>query len=156
MEPPKQNITQTAIHVPQGEGKSLWILDELLTFKVHDQSETVGSSRTRSCPKPGRLRTCTAARMKPTTSSKVTSSSSLASARSIVVWALLSTFPGRRCTPSLTQEHRRARSCLSRRLQDRWSSFSKRPVSRLATPLRPHKVRRTWINCRPVPSEPGA
>jgi mannose-6-phosphate isomerase-like protein (cupin superfamily) len=42
MEPRKQNMTQTAIHVPQGEGKSLWILDELLTFKVHDQSQTVG------------------------------------------------------------------------------------------------------------------
>ena len=42
MEPRKQNMSQTAIHVPQGEGKSLWILDELLTFKVHDQSETVG------------------------------------------------------------------------------------------------------------------
>src|SRR5215203_2985339 len=43
MEPQKQNMTQTAIHVPQGEGKSVWILDELLTFKVHDdQSETVG------------------------------------------------------------------------------------------------------------------
>jgi hypothetical protein len=25
MQPPKQNITQKAIHVPQGEGKSLWI-----------------------------------------------------------------------------------------------------------------------------------
>ena len=43
MEPRKHNMTQTAIHVPQGEGKSLWILDELLTFKVDsDQSETVG------------------------------------------------------------------------------------------------------------------
>src|SRR5215217_4166414 len=42
MEQRKQNMTQTAIHVPQGEGKSLWILDELLTFKVHDQSESVG------------------------------------------------------------------------------------------------------------------
>jgi mannose-6-phosphate isomerase-like protein (cupin superfamily) len=42
MEPPKQNMTQTAIHVAQGEGKSVWILDELLTFKVdRDQSETV-------------------------------------------------------------------------------------------------------------------
>jgi mannose-6-phosphate isomerase-like protein (cupin superfamily) len=43
MEQRKQNMTQTAIHVPQGEGKSVWILDELLTFKVHDdQSQTVG------------------------------------------------------------------------------------------------------------------
>ena len=43
MDPRKQNdVTQTAFHVPQGEGKSVWILDELLTFKVHAQSETVG------------------------------------------------------------------------------------------------------------------
>jgi mannose-6-phosphate isomerase-like protein (cupin superfamily) len=43
MEPRKQDVTQTAIHVPQGEGKSLWTLGQLLTFKVHgDQSETVG------------------------------------------------------------------------------------------------------------------
>ena len=42
MQPRKQNITQKAIHVAQGEGKSLWILDELVTFKVHDHSETVG------------------------------------------------------------------------------------------------------------------
>ena len=42
MEPQEQTGTQTAIHVPQGEGKSLWILDELLTFKVHDQSQSVG------------------------------------------------------------------------------------------------------------------
>ncbi len=42
MEPRQQNVTQKATHVPQDEGKSLWILDELLTFKVHGQSETVG------------------------------------------------------------------------------------------------------------------
>jgi mannose-6-phosphate isomerase-like protein (cupin superfamily) len=41
MEPRKQNMTQTALHVPPGEGKLVWILDELLTFKVHDQSESV-------------------------------------------------------------------------------------------------------------------
>ena len=43
MEPRKQNMTQTAIHVPQGEGESLWTVGQLLTFKIHsDQSETVG------------------------------------------------------------------------------------------------------------------
>ena len=42
MEPQEQTGKGTAIHIPQGEGKSLWILDELLTFKVHEQSETVG------------------------------------------------------------------------------------------------------------------
>ena len=43
MESQEQTGKGTAIHIPQGEGKSLWILDELLTFKVHDdQSETVG------------------------------------------------------------------------------------------------------------------
>ncbi len=43
MEPQKQNITQKAIHVAQGEGKSVWFADELLTFKVdRDQSEPVG------------------------------------------------------------------------------------------------------------------
>ena len=53
MEPPKHNMTQTAIHVPQGEGKSLWILDELLTFKVHDQSETVGILEDEVLPESG-------------------------------------------------------------------------------------------------------
>ena len=43
MEPQEQTGKGNAIHIPQGEGKSLWILDELLTFKVHDdQSESVG------------------------------------------------------------------------------------------------------------------
>jgi mannose-6-phosphate isomerase-like protein (cupin superfamily) len=43
MEPQKQNVTQTAFHVAQGEGKLVWFADELLTFKVdRDQSETVG------------------------------------------------------------------------------------------------------------------
>src|SRR5215211_6561510 len=43
MEPQKQNSTQTAFHVAQGEGKLVWFADELLTFKVdRDQSETVG------------------------------------------------------------------------------------------------------------------
>ena len=39
----EQNITPTAFHVAQGEGKLVWFADELLTFKVdRDQSETVG------------------------------------------------------------------------------------------------------------------
>src|SRR5215203_362215 len=43
MEPQKQNVTQKAIHVAQGEGKLVWFADELLTFKVdRDQSESVG------------------------------------------------------------------------------------------------------------------
>lgn len=43
MEPQEHSGTQTAIHVPSGEGESLWTLGQLLTFKVHgDQSETVG------------------------------------------------------------------------------------------------------------------
>jgi mannose-6-phosphate isomerase-like protein (cupin superfamily) len=43
MEPREQNMNQTAFHVAQGEGKSVWFADELLTFKVDsDQSETVG------------------------------------------------------------------------------------------------------------------
>jgi mannose-6-phosphate isomerase-like protein (cupin superfamily) len=43
MEPQEQNMTQKAIHVAQGEGKSVWFADELLTFKVdRDQSESVG------------------------------------------------------------------------------------------------------------------
>jgi mannose-6-phosphate isomerase-like protein (cupin superfamily) len=53
MEPRKQTETQTAIHVPQGEGKSLWILDELLTFKVHDQSQTVGIFEDEVLPESG-------------------------------------------------------------------------------------------------------
>ena len=39
----EQNITQTAFHVAQGEGKLVWFADELLTFKVdRDQSQSVG------------------------------------------------------------------------------------------------------------------
>jgi mannose-6-phosphate isomerase-like protein (cupin superfamily) len=54
MEPQKQNVTQTAIHVPQDEGKSVWILDELLTFKVHDdQSQTVGIFEDEVLPQTG-------------------------------------------------------------------------------------------------------
>ena len=53
MQPPKQNITQTAIHVPQGEGKSMWFADELLTFKVHDPSESVGIFEDEILPQSG-------------------------------------------------------------------------------------------------------
>ena len=53
MEPREQTGTQTAFHIPQGEGKSLWILDELLTFKVHDQSETVGIFEDEVLPESG-------------------------------------------------------------------------------------------------------
>src|SRR5215212_5019741 len=43
MEPQEQTGTQTAFHVAQGEGKSVWFADELLTFKVdRDQSQSVG------------------------------------------------------------------------------------------------------------------
>jgi mannose-6-phosphate isomerase-like protein (cupin superfamily) len=53
MEPQEQTGKGTAIHIPQGEGKSLWILDELLTFKVHDQSETVGIFEDEVLPQTG-------------------------------------------------------------------------------------------------------
>jgi hypothetical protein len=43
MDPQKQTGSQKAIHVAQGEGKSMWFADELLTFKVdRDQSQSVG------------------------------------------------------------------------------------------------------------------
>jgi mannose-6-phosphate isomerase-like protein (cupin superfamily) len=43
MESRKQTGTPTAIHVPPGEGESLWAVGQLLTFKIHgDQSESVG------------------------------------------------------------------------------------------------------------------
>jgi len=53
MEPQEQTGKGTAIHIPQGEGKSLWILDELLTFKVHDQSESVGIFEDEVLPQTG-------------------------------------------------------------------------------------------------------
>jgi len=54
MEPQEQTGKGTAIHIPQGEGKSLWILDELLTFKVHDdQSESVGIFEDEVLPETG-------------------------------------------------------------------------------------------------------
>ena len=43
MQPQEQTGKGTAIHVAQGEGKSVWFADELLTFKVdRDQSQSVG------------------------------------------------------------------------------------------------------------------
>ena len=43
MEPQEQTGTQTAFHVAQGEGKSVWFADELLTFKVdREKSQSVG------------------------------------------------------------------------------------------------------------------
>jgi mannose-6-phosphate isomerase-like protein (cupin superfamily) len=53
MEPQEQTGKGTAIHIPQGEGKSLWILDELLTFKVHHQSESVGIFEDEVLPQTG-------------------------------------------------------------------------------------------------------
>jgi mannose-6-phosphate isomerase-like protein (cupin superfamily) len=53
MEPQEQTGKGTAIHIPQGEGKALWILDELLTFKVHHQSETVGIFEDEVLPETG-------------------------------------------------------------------------------------------------------
>ncbi len=53
MEPRKRSVTQTAIHVPHGKGKSLWMLDQLMTFKVHDQSETVGIAEFEIPPERG-------------------------------------------------------------------------------------------------------
>ena len=54
MEPQKHNMTQTAFHVPQGEGKLVWFADELLTFKVdRDQSETVGIFEDEVLPESG-------------------------------------------------------------------------------------------------------
>jgi hypothetical protein len=146
--PQKETVTYTASHLPSGERMSLWILGQLMTFKVHDESETVGIFEIETPPEGGALRICTVARMRPTTSSKANSSSSSASARSMLVPAPWSMFPGQRCTPISTWERRWASSSSSRLLQDRWSSSWKRLVNRLATRL-PHKVcRRTWINCR--------
>jgi mannose-6-phosphate isomerase-like protein (cupin superfamily) len=42
MDSQEQTGKGTAIHIPQGEGKSLWILGDPLTFKVHgEESESV-------------------------------------------------------------------------------------------------------------------
>ena len=54
MEPQKQTGTQKAIHVAQGEGKSGWFADELLTFKVdRNQSESVGIFEDEVLPQTG-------------------------------------------------------------------------------------------------------
>jgi hypothetical protein len=50
MEPPKQNVTQTAIHVPQGEGTSLWTLGQLLTFKIHGDESLLTTPSSNGCP----------------------------------------------------------------------------------------------------------
>ena len=43
MQPQEQTGKGTAIHIPPGEGKSVWFADEILTFKVdRDQSQSVG------------------------------------------------------------------------------------------------------------------
>ena len=43
MDPQEQTGKGTAIHIPPGEGKSVWFADEILTFKVdRDQSQSVG------------------------------------------------------------------------------------------------------------------
>jgi hypothetical protein len=53
MEPGKQTGTQTATHIPQGEGKSLWILVGLMAFKVHEESESVGVFELQVPPESG-------------------------------------------------------------------------------------------------------
>ena len=54
MEPQEQTGKGTAIHVAQGEGKSVWFADELLTFKVdRDKSETVGIFEDEVLPESG-------------------------------------------------------------------------------------------------------
>jgi hypothetical protein len=124
MEPQKQNVTQKAIHVAQGEGKLVWFADELLTFKVdRDQSESVGIFEDEVPPEtgpPAHLH-----RSQDETHYILEGQFEFVVGerkRLMLVPARWSTFPGRRCTPSLTQEHRRASSCLSIHLQGRWSS----------------------------------
>jgi mannose-6-phosphate isomerase-like protein (cupin superfamily) len=51
--PRKETVTHTATHLPSGEGKSLWILGQLMTFKVHDESETVGIFEIETPPEGG-------------------------------------------------------------------------------------------------------
>src|SRR5215218_5033368 len=153
MDPREQTGTQTAIYIPQDEGKSLWILGDLLTFKVHEESESVAIFELEVPPESAvgpHLH-----RSQDETHYVLEGQFELLLGERKVSAAVGSMVYVPRTTVHAfaTQEHRRARSCLSRGLQDRWSSSSKRPVSRLATPLRPQKVRRTWINCRPVPSE---
>ena len=83
MEPPEQRGTQSAIHIPQGEGKSIWILGDLLTFKVHEQSESVAIFEYEVPPEGGAGPHLHRTQDETTTSSKATSSSSSASARSM-------------------------------------------------------------------------
>jgi mannose-6-phosphate isomerase-like protein (cupin superfamily) len=43
MDPQEQTGKGTAIHIPPGEGKSVWFADEILTFKVdREKSQSVG------------------------------------------------------------------------------------------------------------------
>ncbi len=49
----KETLTHTAAHVPSDEGKSLWILGQLMTFKVYDESETVGIFELETPPEGG-------------------------------------------------------------------------------------------------------
>ena len=51
--PRKETVTYTATHLPPGEGKTLWILGQLMTFKVHDESETVGIFEIETPPEGG-------------------------------------------------------------------------------------------------------
>ena len=51
--PQKETVTYTASHLPSGERKSLWILGQLMTFKVHDESETVGIFEIETPPEGG-------------------------------------------------------------------------------------------------------
>jgi mannose-6-phosphate isomerase-like protein (cupin superfamily) len=161
MEPRKHNMTQKAIHVPQGEGKSVWILDELLTFKVdRDQSQTVGIFEDEVPPESGppphlhRSQDETHYVLEGQFEFVLGERKVNAGAGSVV-------YVPRMTVHAFTNTGTQKGKILfietpAGALEQRWSSSSKRPVSRLATPLRPQKVRRTWINCRPVPSELGA
>jgi mannose-6-phosphate isomerase-like protein (cupin superfamily) len=123
MDPQKQTGSQKAIHVAQGEGKSMWFADELLTFKVdRDQSQSVGIFEDEVPPQSGppahlhRSQDETHYILEGQFEFVVGERKVNAGVGSVVY------VPGRRCTPSLTQEQIRARSCLSIHLQERWSS----------------------------------
>jgi mannose-6-phosphate isomerase-like protein (cupin superfamily) len=123
MEPPKQNVTQKAIHVAQGEGKLVWFADELLTFKVdRDQSQTVGIFEDEVPPESGppphlhRSQDETHYVLEGQFEFVVGERKVDAGAGSVVY------VPRTTVHASLTQEHRRASSCLSIHLQGRWSS----------------------------------
>jgi len=51
--PQKETVTYTASHLPSGERMSLWILGQLMTFKVHDESATVGIFEIETPPEGG-------------------------------------------------------------------------------------------------------